>query len=109
MGKFEIYKDKRGEFRFRLKARNGQIILTGEGYKAKSGCENGIASIRKNATVDSRYDCLKSKNGKPYFNLRAGNNQIIGNSEIYSSISGMKNGISSVKKNASKASVVDLS
>ena len=50
--KFEIYQDKRGEFRFRLKAGNGEIILTGEGYKAKTSCKKGIASIRKNA-VDS--------------------------------------------------------
>lgn len=47
--KFEIYKDKAGEFRFRLKARNGEIIATGEGYKSKDGCKNGIESIRKNA------------------------------------------------------------
>lgn len=47
--KFEIYKDAAGEFRFRLKATNGQIIATGEGYKAMSGCKNGIASIVKNA------------------------------------------------------------
>ena len=47
--KFEVYADKRGEFRFRLKAANGQIIAVGEGYKAKASCLNGIASIRKNA------------------------------------------------------------
>ena len=47
--KFEVYKDKAGEFRFRLKAGNGQIIAVGEGYKAKAGCLNGIESIRKNA------------------------------------------------------------
>lgn len=47
--KFEIYKDKRGEFRFRLKARNGEIILTGEGYSAKDSCKKGIASICTNA------------------------------------------------------------
>ncbi len=45
--KFEIYKDKAGEFRFRLKATNGQVIATGEGYKAMAGCKNGIASIQK--------------------------------------------------------------
>jgi uncharacterized protein YegP (UPF0339 family) len=48
-GKFEVYKDKRGEFRFRLKASNGQIIATGEGYKTKVSCMNGIESIKKNA------------------------------------------------------------
>ena len=47
--KFEVYTDKAGEFRFRLKARNGEIIATGEGYKAKNSCLNGIESIRKNA------------------------------------------------------------
>ncbi|MBQ1847599.1 MAG: YegP family protein [Clostridia bacterium] len=47
--KFEMYTDKKGEFRFRLKATNGEIIATSEGYKAKAGCLNGIESIRKNA------------------------------------------------------------
>ena len=47
--RFEVYKDKAGEFRFRLKAGNGEIILTGESYKAKAGCLKGIESIRKNA------------------------------------------------------------
>ena len=51
--KFEVYKDKRGEIRFRLKATNGQIIATGEGYKAMAGCKNGIASIKKNV-VDAK-------------------------------------------------------
>nr|MCR4839628.1 YegP family protein [Eubacterium sp.] len=47
--KFEIYKDKKGEYRFRLKAGNGQIIATGEGYKELKSCKNGINSIKKNA------------------------------------------------------------
>ena len=47
--KFEVYADKRGEFRFRLKATNGQIIAVGEGYKAKASCLKGIESIRRNA------------------------------------------------------------
>ena len=47
--KFEMYVDKAGEYRFRLKARNGEVIVVGEGYKAKAGCMNGIASIGKNA------------------------------------------------------------
>ncbi len=47
--KFEVYNDKAGEFRFRLKATNGEIIAVGEGYKAKAGCLNGIESVKKNA------------------------------------------------------------
>ena len=50
--KFEVYTDKAGEFRFRLKATNGQIIAVSEGYKAMAGCMNGIESVKKNA-VDS--------------------------------------------------------
>ena len=50
--KFEIYNDKAGEFRFRLKARNGEIILASEGYKTKASCENGIESVRKNAPAE---------------------------------------------------------
>ena len=50
--KFEVYADKAGEFRFRLKARNGEIILVSEGYKAKASCLNGIESVKKNATSD---------------------------------------------------------
>lgn len=49
MPKFEVYVDKAGEFRFRLKASNGQIIAVSEGYKAKASCLNGIESVRKNA------------------------------------------------------------
>ena len=47
--KFEVYTDKAGEFRFRLKAKNGEIIATSEGYKAKPSCLNGIESVKKNA------------------------------------------------------------
>lgn len=47
--KFEVYLDKAGEYRFRLKARNGEIIAVSEGYKAKAGCLNGIESVKKNA------------------------------------------------------------
>jgi len=47
--KFEVYKDKAGEFRFRLKAGNGQIIATGEGYTTRANCINGVESVKKNA------------------------------------------------------------
>ena len=47
--KFELYTDKAGEFRFRLKATNGQVIAVSEGYKAKASCENGMESVKKNA------------------------------------------------------------
>lgn len=56
--KFEIYTDKSGEFRFRLKATNGQIIATSEGYKTMKSCRNGIASVQKNS-VDAKVEEAK--------------------------------------------------
>jgi len=106
-GKFEIYQDKRGEHRFRLKASNGQNILASEGYNAKSGCANGIESVRKNAADDSRYERTETKSGKYRFNLKAGNNQVIGTSQSYETASARDNGIESVKKNAPDAKVVE--
>ena len=47
--KFEVYTDKAGEYRFNLKARNGEIIASSEGYKSKASCLNGIESVKKNA------------------------------------------------------------
>jgi len=108
MAKFEVYTDKKGEFRFRLKASNGQAILASEGYKAKTSCTNGIESVRKNSQDDSKFERLESKSGKPYFNLKATNGQVVGTSEMYESASGMENGIASVKKNAPKAEIVEV-
>lgn len=53
--KFEMYKDKAGDYRFRLKARNGENIATSEGYKAKANCLNGIESVKKNV-VDAKVE-----------------------------------------------------
>ncbi len=106
-GKFELYKDNGGQFRFRLKAANGQIILVSEAYVQKSSAENGIASVRVNAPLDERYERKEASNGKSMFNLRAANNQVIGTSEQYESISARENGIESVKKNAPDAPVYE--
>jgi uncharacterized protein YegP (UPF0339 family) len=107
-GKFEIYKDKAGEFRFRLKASNGQAILASEGYKAKSGCTNGIESVKKNASNDSNYERKETSSGKYRFNLKSTNNQIIGTSESYETTTARDNGIESVKSNAPGATVVEV-
>ena len=108
-GKFEIYTDKAGEYRFRLKAGNGQIILASEGYKQKASCENGVASVQKNAPEDARYERKETKSSGQMFNLKATNGQVIGTSESYTSTSARENGIESVKKNAPDAKVEDLS
>ena len=103
MGKFVITKRTNGEFQFNLKAGNGQTILTSEGYTTKAACTNGIESVKTNSQDDGRYDRKESSNGKPYFNLKASNGQIIGSSEMYESVAARENGIESVKKNAPEA------
>jgi uncharacterized protein YegP (UPF0339 family) len=57
--KFEVYKDKKGQFRFRLKAANNQVIATGEAYTKKASCMNGIESIKKNAPKAEIVDLTK--------------------------------------------------
>ena len=105
---FEIYTDKAGEFRFRLKAKNGQNILASEGYKQKASCENGIESVRKNSQDDSKFELKEGASGKWTFNLKATNGQVIGTSQAYETESGAKNGIASVKTNAVDAIVKEV-
>lgn len=107
MASFELYTDKAGEFRFRLNADNGQIILASEGYKAKASALNGIESVKKNAPDDANYERKETASGTS-FNLLAANKQVIGTSQVYSSASARDNGIESVKKNAPNAEVKEV-
>lgn len=107
MAKFEITKRKNGEFQFNLKAGNGEIILTSEGYTTLAACRNGAESVKKNAADDARYERKEAANGKPFFNLKASNGQVIGTSEMYSSVAAREKGIESVKTNSPKAEIVE--
>ncbi len=97
---FELKNKEGSSYHFTLKAKNGQVILSSEVYNSKAAAENGISSVKKNASDDARYERKTAKNGKFFFNLKAGNGQVIGSSQMYSSESGMENGINSVKENA---------
>lgn len=107
MGKFIITKRTNGEYQFNLEAANGRVILTSEGYATKAGCNKGIESVKTNASTDTRYDRKIAKNGLFYFNLKAGNGEIIGTSQMYTTADARDNGIESVKENAPNASVND--
>lgn len=105
---FELFQsEKNQEYYFRLKAKNGQVILTSEGYSSKAAAKNGIESVKKNAADDARFERKETAGGKFRFNLRAGNNQVIGTSQNYASKDGMENGIQSVMAN-SQGEVKDL-
>jgi uncharacterized protein YegP (UPF0339 family) len=108
MATFEKYTSANGEFRFRLKASNGQKILAGEGYKSKAARDNGIESVKKNSQEESRFDLKQNKAGDWYFNLKATNGQVIGTSESYSSESSAKGGVKSVMTHAAAAVTVDV-
>lgn len=105
--RFELKKSSDGQFYFTLQAANNEKILTSEMYRAKDGADNGIASVKTNATNDSRFDRRTSKGGKPYFVLKAANGEVIGTSEEYSSIEAMENGIAAVQRAAPMAGTDD--
>ncbi len=107
-GTFDFKKSSDGQFFFNLKSSNGEIILQSERYKAKSGAENGIKSVKMNAPNDARFDRKTATNGKPYFVLKAANGEIIGTSEMYSSESARDSGIESVKTMAPDAGINNL-
>ena len=109
MGKFIISKRANNDFQFNLKAGNGQVILTSQGYASKASCESGIESVKTHSQDDSKYERNTAKDGRFYFNLKAGNGQVIGTSQMYESGNGMENGIASVKNNAPTALVDDES
>ena len=106
-GKFEVYKGKGGEFRFRLKASNGQNILASEGYSKKASCMNGIESVKKNSQNADLFEKKKTASGKFTFRLCSTNGQCIGTSQTYKSESGCNNGMKSVAANAKGASIDD--
>jgi uncharacterized protein YegP (UPF0339 family) len=108
-GKFVITKGKDDKYYFSLKAGNGEVILTSQGYKAKVDCMKGIESVKKNAQSEGKFEVKKSNDGKDYFVLTATNGQTIGKSQMYKSESGCSNGMKSVTSSAADASVTDES
>ncbi|HPF87621.1 MAG TPA: YegP family protein [Candidatus Limiplasma sp.] len=121
-GKFEIKTTKTG-FTFNLKASNGEPILASEVYTTIAACNNGIASVKKNAPIaavedqtvegyatekNPKFEIYVDKAGEYRFRLKARNGEIIGVSEGYKAKASCKNGIESVTKNAPDATVVEL-
>jgi uncharacterized protein YegP (UPF0339 family) len=104
---FVLSRSKNGKFVFNLHAGNGQVVLTSEMYEDRSGAENGIASVRKNAATKARFEMREAKDGRPYFVLKAGNGQIVGRSQMYSNPRTARNGMASVMTNAEDARLIE--
>lgn len=106
-GYYELKKTASDKWMFNLKAGNHEVILTSQSYEARQGATNGIESVRKNGLSPECFEKKTSSGGQPYFNLLAGNAQIIGTSEMYSSETARDNGIVSVMKNCASDKVVE--
>ena len=105
--KFQIYQGNDDKFYFRLTSRNGQNILSSQGYASKASCKNGIESVKANGTSDDRFEAQEATNGKFYFNLLAANKQVIGKSQMYANKQTCQGGIAAVQRVAAEAGVED--
>lgn len=106
--KFQVFKStSNNQFYFRLRAKNGEIILSSEGYINKVDCFNGIKSVKANASFDHNYRRF-GQYVNFYFTLNASNGQVIGKSETYTTAAARDNGIAAVRRDAPTVPVEDL-
>lgn len=106
---FEITKTEKGEFHFKVLADDGRTLARSEGYDAKASCTNGIESVRRNALEDKRYELKEASDGRPYFNLKASNGQIIATSPMFADAAARSAAIEALRTNATEAAVNDRS
>lgn len=116
--KFEVYTDKKGEFRFRLKAANGEPIGSSEGYASKAGCTNGVEAVRKHSAKAEivsegegkcpKFEVYADKKGDFRFRLLASNGEPILASESYKAKSSAVAGCEAVKKAVAAAEIVEV-
>lgn len=106
--KFQIYTGNNGKHYFRLTAKNGQNILSSQGYASKASCKNGVESVKANGTSDDRFEVKEAANGKFHFNLLAANKQVIGKSQMYANKKSCQGGIQAVQRVAAEAGVEDI-
>lgn len=104
-GWYELSKNDKGQFFFVLKAGNDEVILRSEQYESRAAAEAGIASVQKNAPADERYERKEASDGRVYFNLKAGNHQVIGTSQMYKAEASREVGIESVKSNGPSTTI----
>ncbi len=80
---YELTATSNGQFRFVLRTADGDTLLNSETYVQKASAQNGIESVQANAANDARYERLTASDGRAYFNLKAGNGQVIGTSPMF--------------------------
>lgn len=105
--RYELKTTHDGRIYFLLKAGNGEVVLSSQTYTSRTSARNGIESVRKNAPHDERFERRTSLGGQHYFVLHAANKQVVGESQMYTSIRAMEEGIRVVKAAAPDAEVAD--
>ncbi len=80
---YDVNRNSKGQVDFTLKGDKGETLLRSEQYEAKASAMNGIASVRNNCGNDARYEAKQSSDGRFFFNLKAGNHQVIGTSPLF--------------------------
>lgn len=107
-GWYEIAKNDKDQFSFVLKAANAQVILRSQQYESKAGAQSGVASVQSNSVLDDRFELATASDGRFYFNLKAGNSQVIGTSQMYTAEAGRATGIESVKTNGPSTDIREV-
>lgn len=108
MTKFETYVGKNNEHYFRLINEKGEVLLSSEGYTQKDSLLNGIESVKKNITLAENYELKTAANGKHFFNLKAGNGQVISTSAMWDSMDMRATWMKDLKAEVPQAKVIEL-
>jgi uncharacterized protein YegP (UPF0339 family) len=103
--RFKISKGNDHQYYYNLTSANAEIILGGEGYTTRANAARGVEAVKANAHVEARYEPREARDGQLYFVLKAGNGEIVGVSETYTSGAAREGGIEAVKANAAVAGV----
>ena len=104
---YELNKSSDGQFRFALKGGKGETLLNSEGYAAKPSAQSGIASVQANCGQDARYEKKNASNGKAFFNLKAGNHQVIATSPMHATEALRDAAIEAVKAGGTTTTIKD--
>lgn len=104
---FEITRNDKGEYYFKLVTAEGKTLLRSEGYTAKASAKNGIESVRKNAKAAGRLAVQTAKDGRPYLNLKAANGQIVATSPMFADQAACDAAVAQIHKDVAKAKVSD--
>lgn len=102
---FNLTKNDKGQFSFSLKADDTHVLLRSETYESKASAQNGILAVQKNAATDARFELKNASDGRPYFNLKSANGQVVGTSPMFADAAARDAAVAAVKADGATADV----